>query len=57
MFHYRWYYEADATKARRILPHWGCAALFVGADWDADVLLVRLPRGLAPTEAAAEPPE
>ena len=23
MFHYRWYYEADATKARRILPHWG----------------------------------
>lgn len=22
MFHYRWYYEADATKARRILPHW-----------------------------------
>lgn len=25
MFHYRWYYEADATKARRILPHWGMA--------------------------------
>jgi glutathione S-transferase len=23
MFHYRWYYEADATKARRVLPHWG----------------------------------
>jgi glutathione S-transferase len=23
MFHYRWYHEADATKARRILPHWG----------------------------------
>ncbi len=22
MFHYRWYYDADATKARRILPHW-----------------------------------
>jgi glutathione S-transferase len=22
MFHYRWYYEADATKARRVLPHW-----------------------------------
>ncbi len=22
MFHYRWYYETDATKARRILPHW-----------------------------------
>jgi glutathione S-transferase len=22
MFHYRWYHEADATKARRILPHW-----------------------------------
>jgi len=25
MFHYRWYHEADATKARRILPHWGMA--------------------------------
>ena len=23
MFHYRWYHEADATKARRVLPHWG----------------------------------
>ncbi len=23
MFHYRWYHEADATKARRILPLWG----------------------------------
>jgi glutathione S-transferase len=22
MFHYRWYREADATKARLILPHW-----------------------------------
>lgn len=22
MFHYRWYHDADATKARRILPHW-----------------------------------
>lgn len=22
MFHYRWYHAADATKARRILPHW-----------------------------------
>jgi glutathione S-transferase len=22
MFHYRWYHEADATKARQILPHW-----------------------------------
>jgi glutathione S-transferase len=22
MFHYRWYYEADATKAGRVLPHW-----------------------------------
>ncbi len=22
MFHYRWYHEADATKARRVLPHW-----------------------------------
>ncbi len=22
MFHYRWYHEVDATKARRILPHW-----------------------------------
>ena len=22
MFHYRWYHEADATKARRILPQW-----------------------------------
>jgi hypothetical protein len=21
MFHYRWYHEADATKARRVLPH------------------------------------
>ncbi len=25
MFHYRWYHEADATKARRILPLWGIA--------------------------------
>ncbi|MCA9504746.1 MAG: glutathione S-transferase [Myxococcales bacterium] len=23
MYHYRWYHEADATKARRILPFWG----------------------------------
>ncbi len=23
MFHYRWYHDADATKARRVLPHWG----------------------------------
>jgi glutathione S-transferase len=22
MFHYRWYHEVDATKARRVLPHW-----------------------------------
>ncbi len=22
MFHYRWYHDADATKARRVLPHW-----------------------------------
>jgi glutathione S-transferase len=22
MFHYRWYHEADATKARNVLPHW-----------------------------------
>ena len=22
MFHYRWYHEADATKARRVLPFW-----------------------------------
>ena len=22
MFHYRWYHQADATKARRVLPHW-----------------------------------
>jgi len=22
MFHYRWHYEADATKARRVIPHW-----------------------------------
>jgi len=22
MFHYRWYHAADATKARRVLPHW-----------------------------------
>ena len=22
MFHYRWYYEADIDKARRVLPHW-----------------------------------
>ena len=22
MFHYRWYHESDATKARRVLPHW-----------------------------------
>jgi len=22
MYHYRWYHAADATKARRILPHW-----------------------------------
>lgn len=23
MFHYRWHFEADATKARRIIPLWG----------------------------------
>jgi glutathione S-transferase len=23
MFHFRWYHEADATKARMVLPHWG----------------------------------
>ena len=23
MFHYRWYHAPDATKARRVLPHWG----------------------------------
>lgn len=23
MFHYRWHHEADATKARRVLPLWG----------------------------------
>jgi glutathione S-transferase len=22
MFHYRWYYDADIEKARRVLPHW-----------------------------------
>ena len=22
MFHYRWYHEADAKKAQRVLPHW-----------------------------------
>ena len=22
MFHYRWYYQDDATKARRVIPHW-----------------------------------
>jgi glutathione S-transferase len=22
MYHYRWYHEPDATKARRVLPHW-----------------------------------
>ena len=22
MFHFRWYHEADANKARRVLPHW-----------------------------------
>ena len=22
MFHYRWSYDVDATKARRVLPHW-----------------------------------
>ena len=27
MFHYRWYHDADATKARRILPHWAAAAV------------------------------
>ena len=27
MFHYRWYYEADATKARRVLPHWAMTAV------------------------------
>lgn len=27
MFHYRWYYEADATKARRILPHWASSCV------------------------------
>jgi glutathione S-transferase len=30
MFHYRWYHEADATKARRVLPHWALTA--VGDD-------------------------
>jgi glutathione S-transferase len=25
MFHYRWYHDADATKARRVLPHWAMA--------------------------------
>ena len=25
MYHYRWYYEADVEKARRVLPHWGIA--------------------------------
>jgi len=25
MFHYRWYFDDDATKARRVLPHWGMA--------------------------------
>ena len=27
MFHYRWYHEADATKARRVLPHWASGAV------------------------------
>ena len=27
MFHYRWYHDADATKARRILPHWSAVAV------------------------------
>ena len=27
MFHYRWYHEADATKARRVLPHWAITAV------------------------------
>ena len=27
MFHYRWYHEADATKARRVLPHWSMEAV------------------------------
>lgn len=27
MFHYRWYHEADATKARQILPHWSAVAV------------------------------
>jgi len=27
MFHYRWYHEADATKARRVLPHWAMTAV------------------------------
>jgi glutathione S-transferase len=27
MFHYRWYHEADATKARRILPHWAMTSV------------------------------
>lgn len=27
MFHYRWYHDADATKARRVLPHWAMTAV------------------------------
>ena len=27
MFHYRWYHEADATKARNVLPHWAMASV------------------------------
>ena len=27
MFHYRWYHDADATKARRVLPLWSAAAV------------------------------
>ena len=27
MFHYRWYHEADATRARRILPHWSATSV------------------------------
>lgn len=27
MFHYRWYHEADATKARRVLPHWAMVSV------------------------------
>jgi glutathione S-transferase len=27
MFHYRWYHEADATKARRVLPHFAMSAV------------------------------